>query len=816
MARLLAIVWRLLKGLPLAILTPFVLAFSALALLLSDLVAGFWSRPTFPLDTKPNTRSASVVIPNWNGRELLDKYLPPLIEALSAANGALGDNEIIVVDNGSTDGSAQFVRERFPQVRLVALETNLGFGGGSNAGFRAAKNDIVVLLNSDMRVDRDFLRPLLDGFEHSPTPEQTFAVSCQIFFSDPAKPRQETGLTEGWWQQGGLRVGHRVAPELDQLYPCFYGGGGSCAFDRRKFLELGGFDALYHPFYLEDTDLGYLAWKRGWTVFYEPRSIVYHEHRGTIGKTFSQNYIQGILRKNFILFAWKNIHHGPWMLSHHFFTWASATLTYIAGDAATTNASERATYGGILRACAALPQAIGARMRARQCAVILDREAFRRPMGGHFRDTFELGGDTGKPGQLRSLSVAAREGFGLASIDRLAVLFVAPYPICPPIHGGGVFMNQTVRELAPLCDLHLLILLDHERERAAHAELLPLCASLQMIVRLTGKQKTLLSPTPHAVLEYANRDLAWRIHETIYTRKIDVLQLEYMVMGQYAGQYSHIPSILFEHDVYFQSIARRLPHIKGVIERVQARWEYLRALRYELKLLPKMDRVQVCSTDNAEYIESFAPEMRGHIDDGFRAGIDTRQYAFKSEGREPFTLLFLGSFRHLPNVEALDWFLKEVFPRIRAAEPRARLVLVGSEPPPRHFLRNAEAIEMVGFVEDVRDPLSRYAVFVCPILAGSGVRVKLLEAFAAGIPVVSTTLGAEGLVNPSDPQGICALADDPAEFAAHAVRLLQHPEEAAAMAARARADVVAKRDMRTITARLMESYKAEVGRMRHR
>src|SRR4029077_20763641 len=139
----------------------------------------------------PDARSASVVIPNWNGRDLLDKYLPSVIEALSDSS----ENEVIVVDNGSDDGSAEFVRQRFPQVRVLALNRNLGFGGGSNAGFQTARNDIVVLLNSDMRVERNFLQPLLDGFAD----EKTFAVSCQIFFSDPARPREESGLTEGWW-----------------------------------------------------------------------------------------------------------------------------------------------------------------------------------------------------------------------------------------------------------------------------------------------------------------------------------------------------------------------------------------------------------------------------------------------------------------------------------------------------------------------------------------------------------------------------------------------------------------------------------------
>jgi GT2 family glycosyltransferase/glycosyltransferase involved in cell wall biosynthesis len=776
--RFLAGAWRLFRGLPLALLSPILLLLTALAIFLGDLLNWLVPRKTLPPDTAPDTRAATVVIPNWNGRDLLERYLPSVIAALSDSP----QNEIIVVDNGSDDGSAQFLRERFPQVRVLALERNLGFGGGSNAGFEAARNDIVVLLNNDMRVERDFLQPLLDGFEN----DKTFAVSCQIFFSDPNKQREETGLTEGWWSQGGLRVRHRIEPDIRQLYPCFYGGGGSCAFDRKKFLQLGAFDDLLKPFYLEDTDLGYLAWKRGWKVLYQPASVVYHEHRGTIGKRFSETYIQSVLKKNFLLFTWKNIHDWRWLGSHFFYTWASATLSWLAGDS-----PERPSFSGILRAFLALPRTLVSRSRARALATVSDREAFRRPLGGHYRDTFL---------PLRP------------DPPRLSVLFVSPYAICPPVHGGGVFMYQTVRELARLCDLHLIVLLDHERERDAHAELDRICASTEYVVRMVGRQKALGSPEPHAPREFRNRDLAWLIHRQIYTRSIDVLQLEYLVMGQYAGQFRHIPSILFEHDLYFQSIARRLPYMSSALERTVSRWEYLRAIRYELKLLPRLDRIQLCSRDNADYLRSFLPQLNGRLDDGYRAGIDTSGYEFRASGREPYTLLFLGSFRHLPNVEALQWFLQEVFPRIRKEEPRARLVIVGSDPPPRHSLRDPEAIEMIGFVEDVREPLMRYSVFVCPILAGSGVRVKLLEAFASGIPVVSTRMGAEGL---ADKDGeICALADEPAAFAGHVVRLLRHPEEAEALARHARAEVVAKHDMRAMTERLVECYRDEVRMMR--
>jgi glycosyltransferase involved in cell wall biosynthesis len=246
----------------------------------------------------------------------------------------------------------------------------------------------------------------------------------------------------------------------------------------------------------------------------------------------------------------------------------------------------------------------------------------------------------------------------------------------------------------------------------------------------------------------------------------------------------------------------------GALARIKARYEYLRALRYELSMLPRCDRVQVCTRENGEYLAGFLPRkgaLRGRLQAGLRAGIDTARYDFSPGGREPFTMLFLGSFRHEPNTVALDWFVNEVLPRIVARRPEARLVVVGAEAPPRHpYADRAPAIEIRGFVEDIREPLGRYAVFVCPVRSGSGVRVKLLEAFSSGIPVVSTRLGAEGLARQDGE--FCWLADQPEEFADNVLRIFDDQPLAAEMAARARAEVVANWDMAAITARLVESY----------
>ncbi len=763
---------RFLRAMPLLILTPFALTIGAAGLALADLAWLIGGRRAKPADARPDTRAASIVVPNWNGRDLLERFLPSWIAAIAHHPGS----EIIVVDNGSTDGSAAWMSENYPEVRVLALSRNLGFGGGSNAGVRAAKNEIIVLLNSDMRVEPNFLEPLLDGF----TDENVFAVSAQIYLGDPSKRREETGLTQGWWQDGGLRVSHREDAAVDRLFPCFYGGGGSCAIDRRKFLELGGFDRLLAPFYLEDTDLGYLAWKRGWKVLYQPASVVYHEHRGTIGKRFTPEYIQSVLQKNFVLFTWKNIHSWRRLCEHFFFSFAGATMTAWSGYSPT-----RTSARGILRAFLQLPGVLSSRWRARRVAVIDDAEAFRRSQPAYFHDRF-----------------SALE----ANPARPRVLFVSPYPICPPTHGGALFMYSTLRELSKCCELHAIVMLDYASQREANLELLQICRTVEFHVRKADRDPHLASITPHAVHEFQKSEVEWLIQRQTLLQRIDVIQLEYTALGQYARRFRRLVCALFEHDVYFQSIARALPYIRSPVDRLKARFEYLRAIRFELRLLPRCDHIQVCTDDNKRYLESFLPALGPRIDAGMRAGIDTRAYPFPGGPRRHATMLFIGSFRHTPNQVALEWFARSVLPLIAEKLPDARLLVAGSDPPPRHtFPDPANAIEWLGFVEDIQPLFSSCALFVCPIRSGSGVRVKLLEAFASGIPVVSTTIGAEGLAR-ADGE-FCALADDPGGFASRTVALLGDCRRARDMAARAREEVVRNRDAEVVTSRLVAKYR---------
>ena len=240
--------------------------------------------------------------------------------------------------------------------------------------------------------------------------------------------------------------------------------------------------------------------------------------------------------------------------------------------------------------------------------MITDTEAFRRPMGGYFRDRF-----------ARLLTPG----------ERLNVLFCSPYPICPPIHGGGVFMYQTALELTRLCDLHLLILLDNAWESEPHAELEQKASSVEYLVRTEGLEKQFGAILPHAVREFASPEFEWRLHREMYLREIDVVQLEYTTLSQYGGDYQRLACMVFEHDIYFQSIARGLAGVRGLMNAVKPSYEYLRALRYELRVLPKFDRVQVCSPENGRLPAVLLARLRGRIDDN-RAGIATARYEFRA------------------------------------------------------------------------------------------------------------------------------------------------------------------------------------------
>ncbi len=756
----------------LAVVAPVLLALLALLLLLADCVTLFGRRKHPDAARGVSKEAVSVVIPTWNGRDHLARNLPSVVEALAGHP----DHEILVLENASDDGSAEFLAREFPSVRVVEMGSNLGFARASNVGFSIARHDIVVLLNNDMRVEPGFLGPLLEGFRDP----RVFSVTGQIHFQDSGKPREETGLTMGRWHRGGIRLQHVADEAVDELFPTFYAGGGSSAYDRLKILELGGFAEILAPFYMEDVDLSYMAWKRGWINLYAPRSVLHHEHRGTIGRHFEKEYIDRVLQKNRLLFVWKNMHHWGRLLGHFGWIYGEMWLSLVAGPS-----PDRANVRAFLAALIQSARAFGRRAAARRLAEIPDAEALKRPFGGYFRDRFH---------RLEN-----------KSRSDLNVLFVSPYPIEPPTHGGAVFMKQAVEGLAQRCRLHLLCMVERGSDFEGHARLAERCASAEFVLHDPRMRFGAPMIWPQSAQAYWSPDFLWKVHRTILLRRIDVVQLEYSQLASYGESFRQLVCCLFEHDLHFQCVQRTVL-AKGPLQIARRGYEYLRALRFELAVIPAFDAVQVCSAEQGRVLRALLGDGPSVLH-GLRTAIAVDSYPFRQAGREPGTILFVGNFRHPPNLEALEFFRERVMPRVREHMPQARLVVAGAGAP-AHLtaVLQGEGDEYLGWVPEIRDVLGRYAVFVAPILSGSGVRVKILEAFASGIAVVSTTLGAEGLCDRDS--GMAEIEDRPAAFADAVVALLRNRSRARAIAREARRAVERNWNSEATVPRLLDHYAA--------
>jgi GT2 family glycosyltransferase len=244
----------------------------------------------------------SVIIPNYNGAEILSKNIPKVIEALLASDV---ESEIIISDDNSQDNSIEVIENLIKnqidgdvKIKLTTSNENNGFSSNVNNGIGLSTGDILVLLNTDVVPKKDFLTPLLKHFSD----EDVFAVGCMDESVEGEKVVLR-GRGKGCWKKGFLV--HSAAPVDGKT--TLWVSGGSGAFRKNIWEKLRGLDTLYDPFYWEDIDLSYRALKSGYKVVFEKNSVVRHEHeKGVIKKKFKPNEIKKIVYRNQFIFAWKN------------------------------------------------------------------------------------------------------------------------------------------------------------------------------------------------------------------------------------------------------------------------------------------------------------------------------------------------------------------------------------------------------------------------------------------------------------------------------------------------------------------------------
>jgi len=231
----------------------------------------------------------SVIITNWNGFNIINKSLEVILQNSPEAD------EFIFIDDGSTDQSVSYVKslqKTHPKLKLISQKKNRGFIHSSNKAVSQASGDLIVLLNNDIFPKNGYIKNSLPHFKDP----LVFGVGfCES--NNPNYPRF-------FWKSGYIQ--YEPVPNPPKAHITAWLSGGSSIIRKKYFDKLKGFDPVYAPFYSEDLDLGYRAWKSGYKLIWEPKSIVEHHHGTTISK-LPKRLVNYVKERNRLLTVYRNI-----------------------------------------------------------------------------------------------------------------------------------------------------------------------------------------------------------------------------------------------------------------------------------------------------------------------------------------------------------------------------------------------------------------------------------------------------------------------------------------------------------------------------
>jgi GT2 family glycosyltransferase/glycosyltransferase involved in cell wall biosynthesis len=610
----------------------------------------------------------SVVIPSRNGRELLERCLPGLASA----------TEVIVVDNGSDDGTVDWLTQAYPTVIVEHAPEPLAFSAAMNRGIRRASYAHVCALNNDMVVEPGFLKTLRSSFDTVP---DLFCATAQIFLPE-GRRREETGKTVFVEHPGVIDLPIRcdIPFEGEDMSYVLYGSGGCSLYDAAKLAALGGFDEAYQPAYVEDLDLGVRAWANGWPSVYCAGARVLHQHRTTTSRYYDEQQLDLALEVNYTRFLIRAIGDRGRFLH----LWEHQVLR--------------------LKALA--------KVKALQAAAGV--EAIAVPAGdGHFFDLVN--------GEVSVFPGHARSG-------KPIVLVASPYLPFPLSHGAAVRIYNLLREGSSDFDFVLVAFV--EEARPVPRELLAICVEAVTVLR-PGTHALPSRGRPDTVEEFDTPAFHAALRQTALKWKPAIAQLEFTQMAIYREDCSPGKTILVEHDITYDLYAQMLARPEtgdGETRRQHDVWR-----SFETQAWNQVNRVVTMSEKDRALVGGNAVVVGN--------GVDLERFQPSVELPEPRRLLFIGSFAHKPNVLALEFFLRDVFPLLSDVT----LHVIAGQNHKRFWDLHQPGVEVEGFVSDVRLAYRRATVVIAPLVASAGTNVKIVEAMAMGKAIVSTEAGIHGL-----------------------------------------------------------------------
>ena len=378
-------------------------------------------------------------------------------------------------------------------------------------------------------------------------------------------------------------------------------------------------------------------------------------------------------------------------------------------------------------------------------------------------------------------------------IHRQKILWIKSGPVTPPNTGGRLRTYRMLKELNLTQNVHFLALGAEEdgcRDYAETVEFVPFeVASRRSLKFVFQAVKNLLSKWPLSLELYQSVQLQKRISQLVETGEFDLVVCDFLTPAPSIPRGLRGRCVIFQHNIEAQIWQRMAEAAGGFFKKAYMRQQHRRMQRAEGELCGQFQRVITVSADDSRLaVQNYGlTNVAGHVPTGVdAAGFAGVRGAVKEEG----LFCFLGSMDWMPNIDGVEWLLAEVWPLVRERLPQARLRVIGRNPP-REMVstwQGRDGVEFTGTVEDIRPHLAGCQTAVVPLRVGGGTRLKILELMAAGIPVVATAVGAEGL--PVVHEKHYLRAEGPLDFSAAMVRLANDGALAKPLADDAHAEVV--------------------------
>jgi polysaccharide biosynthesis protein PslH len=359
----------------------------------------------------------------------------------------------------------------------------------------------------------------------------------------------------------------------------------------------------------------------------------------------------------------------------------------------------------------------------------------------------------------------------------MKILHLMPYSPVPPNFGGALRTYNILKNIITHHEVTLLLFGTAEDEKNLRREFGHGIKNIHIIPepwQRTYKRLAQLYSTfhPHSFFHMlaVNSEMQNKLTQLLSSNDFDIVQTEFSHLGSY-NLPTNAVKILDAHNVEYDNFRRMSVNDIRPIRKFHYYLEYKKLFKEEIEGLRKQDALFVTSERDKKVFEKDLPGLTKFV---VPNGVDSNFFAASTESPEPFSLVFTGMMAYVPNYDGVLYFLDEIFPRILEKIPDAKIYIVGNRPPAYLTARSSNNVIITGYVDDVRPYIRRSSVYVVPLRMGSGTRLKIGEALSMRVPIVTTSIGCEGIDIRSGESAI--IADDPASFADGVISLLMDPD----------------------------------------